>query len=107
MWFLINGWLYAFDIMNDFLPSLGFYSGCEQFAYARRHFFRFAFFGVPSLLLCLITYVSPFFFFTNAYSSALLFEDLIYIEEHRRDSTENRDWEGYAKLHHDDILVKK
>jgi len=81
LWLLVNGWLYAWDLLSDYLSIFGHTTACKQAGYSYQHRITFASFGATALALTLIPFVGPFFFITNAYGGALFFESLVQISK--------------------------
>lgn len=80
-WLLVNGWLYGWDLLADFLPIFGHTTACGQSKYCYQHRLSFASFGATALALTLIPIIGPLFFITNAYGAAVFFESMVDISK--------------------------
>jgi hypothetical protein len=81
LWLLINGWVYSWDLLSDYLPLFGRTTARAQGGYGYQHRLTFASFGATALALTLIPIIGPLFFITNAYGAALFFESLVEISK--------------------------
>jgi len=84
LWFAINGWIYTWDLLADFIPALGNDTVQQQLKYAGENAIVYAKFGGIALLLEFVPVAGPLFKFSNAVGAALVFEGLLH------------DWSGPA-----------
>jgi len=81
LWLMVNGWLYTWDLLSDYLSVFGHVTACAQGGYCFQHRIRMFSFGATALALTLIPFVGPLFYITNAFGAALFFETLVEISK--------------------------
>lgn len=74
---LLNGWLYAWELVTDFLAVINIVGCKDQGLHVWRHLSAYVTFGAVALGLELLPGVGPFFMISNACAGALLFEGLL------------------------------
>lgn len=81
IWYILNGWLYSWDALNELLTAFNLDNLRKQCPYAGRNFGTLAAFGAVALLLETIPFLGVAFACSNAYGSGFLFLNLMSKKE--------------------------
>mmetsp|Transcript_8929 Transcript_8929/g.27727 ORF Transcript_8929/g.27727 Transcript_8929/m.27727 type:complete len:274 (-) Transcript_8929:228-1049(-) len=82
-WCLLNGWLYSWELLAEFMVMYEERHGCgEQWLFVRRRFASFTYFGAVAMGLELIPFAGPWIFFASNACGAAYLAEVIFKERH-------------------------
>mmetsp|Transcript_91589 Transcript_91589/g.258976 ORF Transcript_91589/g.258976 Transcript_91589/m.258976 type:complete len:242 (-) Transcript_91589:147-872(-) len=87
---LLNGWLYAWHLVDKQLVLIGLNKFDQQFGHVIRNFLTYVAYGTIALSLLMVPGINIFFFAGNAYGGALLFKEFVDAETPEQRSLRER-----------------
>lgn len=84
-WVLLNGWIYAWELQQEFLVFARELRGCgEQFGFVKQRCCTFGGFGAVAMALELIPFAGPWIFFASNACGAALMSEQFFKETHQQ-----------------------
>lgn len=87
---VLNGWLYAWNLIDKQLVLIGLVKFDQQLGHVMHNFLTYTAYGTIALSLLVVPGLNVFFFAGNAYGAALLFKEFVDLETAEQRSLRGR-----------------